>query len=112
MKIKTMNLENKIKWAERKDKNQNPLDFFRENYDSEITRGQLRKKDFSLYQRLRKDGLLDEVPTFNRFIQDPLEYYKQNYQGMTRWQLQKKDSSLYERLRKEGLLGEVPLMKK
>ena len=35
---KNMNLENKIKWAKRKDKNQNPLDFFRENYDSEITR--------------------------------------------------------------------------
>ena len=59
---KNMNLENKIKWAKRKDKNQSPLDFFRENYDSEMTRGQLRKKDSGLYQKLRKDGLLEEIP--------------------------------------------------
>ena len=85
-----MNLENKIKWTERKDKNQNPLDFFRENYDSEITRGQLNKKDQSLYERLRRDGLLEEVPIANRFIKDPLEYYKQNYPGLTRGQLKKK----------------------
>ena len=104
-----MNLENKIKWAERKDKDQNPLDFFRENYDSEMTRGKLKQIDQNLYKRLKKDKLLEGVPFAYRFIQDPLEYYRQNYPGLTRGQLKKKDESLYNRLRRNKLLKEIPL---
>ena len=40
---------------------ENPLEFYRENYPG-MTRGQLGKEDQGLYQRLRRDGLLGEVP--------------------------------------------------
>ena len=90
---------------------QNPLEFYRENYPG-MTRGQLGKEDQGLYQRLRGDGLLEEVPRQRRFVQNPLEFYRENYPGMTRGQLQKEDRGLYQRLTNDGLLGEVPLKQK
>ena len=120
-----MNLENKTKLDEVTEINdivvrnisktsrinkfgQDPLEYYKQNYPG-MTRGKLNKKDQSLYNRLRKDGLLEEVPIANRIIENPLEYYRQNYLGMTRGKLEKKDESLYQRLRKDGLLEEVPL---
>ena len=90
---------------------QNPLEFYRENYPG-MTRGQLQKEDQGLYQRLRRYGLLEEVPRQRRFVQNPLEFYRENYPGMTRGQLQKEDRGLYQRLTNDGLLGEVPLKQK
>ena len=108
MKTKTANLESKVKWADREDKNISPLEFYRQNYDSNMTRGELSKKDAGLYQKLWREGLLEEVPVVeSRFGDDPLEYYRQNYKGMTRGQLQKKDPSLYQKLWRDGLLEEV-----
>ena len=74
-----------------------------------MTRGKLIIINKSLYQRLWEDGLLEKIPVANRIIENPLEYYEQNYPGMTRGKLHKKDQSLYHRLRKECLLEKVPL---
>ena len=106
-----MALEDRVKWVERADKNQNPLDFFRQYYDSSTTRGKLSKQDHSLYQRLRREGLLDQIPLQQEhrdFGTDPMAYYQEHYVGLTRGQLRQQDHSLYERLRREGLLDNVP----
>ena len=55
-------LEDRVRWVKREDKNQNPIDFFREHHAG-LTRGELAKQDPSLYKRLRRDGLLEHVPT-------------------------------------------------
>ena len=101
-------LEERVKWAERVDKNQDPLDFFREQYDTHTTRGKLRVLDNSLYQKLRRDGLLEHVPVSSRFRNDLVAYYQEHYAGLARGELQKQDHSLYQRLWKEGLLDNVP----
>ena len=104
-------LEERVKWAERENKDQDPLDFFREQYDAHTTRGELQKQDRSLYQRLRKDGLLDSVPVQQvrrDFGDNHLAYYQEHYAGLTRGELAKQDPSLYQRLWKEGLLDNVP----
>ena len=122
-----MALEHRIRWIEREDKDIDPLEFFRENYDSGITRTQLSKSDFSLYRTLSRRGLLDDaIPDFDadvakrlgeaarnaehpsKYGDDPVAYYHEHYQGMTRGELHKKDSGLYQRLRRGKLLGEVP----
>ena len=120
-----MNLETRVKWAERTNRKQDPLDFFRKHYDSATTRSQLSKEDNSLYRILSRRGMLDAaIPDFDaeasergrkvriegsRFGENPLEFYRENYPGMARGQLKKEDQGLYRRLWKDGLLGEVPL---
>ena len=105
-------LEERVKWAERGDNSQNPLDFFRQHYDPSTTRGQLAKQDKGLYGRLREDGLLEHVPTSRAekrdFGNNPIAYYKEHNAGLTRGKLKLIDSSLYRRLRKDGLLEYVP----
>ena len=102
-------LEDRVKWAERGDKKQSPLEFFRKHYIAGLTRGQLRKQDSSLYQRLRRDGLLENVPVSRTdFGNDPVAYYQEHHAGLTRGQLQNQDPSLYQRLRRDGLLENVP----
>jgi RHS repeat-associated protein len=74
-----------------------------------LTRSQIPK---GLYERLRKFGLLDEVPlAIDRpiFRGDPVGYYKKHYSGLSRGQLRLENRRLYEQLWREGLLGEVPL---
>ncbi len=117
-------LEDKVKWAEREDKNQNPLEFFRQHYNPGTTRSRLSREDFSLYRILSRRGVLDEaIPDFDieksyrgksierisRFGNDPITYYQQHHAGLTRGQLQKQDPVLYERLRRNGLLENVPV---
>ena len=123
-----MALEHRIRWIEREDKDIDPLEFFRENYDSGITRTQLSKSDFSLYRTLSRRGLLDDaIPDFDadvakrlgeaarnaehpsKYGDDPVAYYHEHYQGMTRGELHKKDSGLYQILWRGKLLGEVPV---
>ena len=120
-----MNLEARVKWVERTDRKKDPLDFFREHYDSSTTRTKLSKEDNALYRILHRRGVLDvAIPDFDaeasengrrarievsRFGQNPLEFYRENYPGMTRGQLGKEDQGLYQRLRGDGLLEEVPL---
>ncbi|MDP3733757.1 MAG: hypothetical protein Q8R37_00880 [Nanoarchaeota archaeon] len=121
-----MNLEDKIKWSKRENKDMNPLDFFREHYDSSITRSRLARKDGGLYRILSNRGLLEQaIPHADQnavergkkkkrhFGDDPLVYlfyYQQHYAGLTRGQLKKKDQSLYCRLRRDGLLSHIPIM--
>ncbi|MEK6872973.1 MAG: hypothetical protein AABW90_03095 [Nanoarchaeota archaeon] len=106
-----MNLENKVKWAERKDRDKDPIEFFKENYPG-MTRSKLAKEDQSLYLTLWKERLLEEVSIASRFGQNPLNYYKQHYKGLTRGQLKEKDPSLYQVLWKGGLLKKVPLKRR
>ena len=56
-----MALEEQVRWAEREQKNADPVEFYREYYGG-LTRGELAEKDNSLYQKLRRNGLLDSIP--------------------------------------------------
>ena len=84
-----------------------PLAEYRARYAG-LTRGELAKRDNALYQRLRRAGLLDHVPTKHRLIDDALAYYRAHYVGLTRGELGKRDPSLYQRLRRQRLLASVP----
>ena len=101
-------LEDIVKWNRYIAQTVNPVDFYKEHYDG-MTRGQLQKQDPRLYRKLRREGLLDLVPTSKRdFGSDPLKYYKERYADITRGQLELQDPNLYRRLRRDGLLGSVP----
>ena len=83
------------------------LAFYRANYKG-MTRGELAQRDNALYQRLRKEGLLEQVPTANRIIKNAIAFYRANYRGMMRGELKRTDESLYRRLRREKKLGQIP----
>jgi hypothetical protein len=91
----------------KRDFGKDPLAYYRERF-SGLTRGELVKRDQSLYRKLRRAGLLAEVPLANRVIDDALDYYSEHYQGLTRGELSKRDPSLYKKLRLEGQLEHVP----
>jgi len=89
-----------------------PVAYYHKHFPG-FTRGQLNKKDFSLYHRLWRDGLLDAVPFAekspkNNYDGNPVAYYQEHYDGFSRAELQKKDRSLYDCLRLVGLLSAVP----
>ena len=106
--LNEMSLEDKVRWGDVWREYDNPLDFLREHHDG-LTRGQLHREDPSLYQRLRKDGLLEHVPTTKAdFSDDPVAYYTEHHDGLTRGELKKEDPNLYQRLRRDGLLEHVP----
>ncbi len=93
------------------------LGFYSQNYAG-LTRGELQEKDPSLYQRIRKAGLLDQIPLHElsesdveEKIQKLLQGYESKYKDLTRGELQEKDPSLYQRIRKAGLLDQIPLQK-
>lgn len=48
-----------------RDLGDDPIAYYTEHHDG-LTRGQLRKEDPSLYQRLRRDGLLEHIPLKQR----------------------------------------------
>jgi len=84
------------------------LAYYREHYEG-VTREQLNKRDSSLYNRLCRDGLIDQVPAKYRMIDDALAYYHEHYEGVTRGQLEQRDRRLYQRLCRDGLRDQVPL---
>ncbi len=91
-----------------------PLAYYRRNYRG-VTRYKLSCLDPSLYNRLRREKLLDNVPTvrtFQDFGDDPLGYYHEHHNGLTRGQLNRDNPGLYNRLRNDGVLSEVPLKHK
>lgn len=100
-------LEEKVRWADREDKNKDPLEFFRENYGNGTRRAELAQQDFALYRILLRKELLD-IAIPSRFGADLLAFYREHYSGMTRGQLYKENRSLYQRLLYAGLLEEVP----
>lgn len=86
------------------------LAYYQKHYPG-MFRGILKAKDPCLYQRLRRDGLIDELPMTiktNKYS-DPLEDYKKNCCGLTRGELKREYKGLYERLREDNLLYKVPL---
>jgi len=112
-------LEKKVRWGDVWREHGKPLEFYHEHY-WRLSRGQLAKEDSSLYQRLRSDGLIKEVPLIKPkrtiiprdFAEDPLAYYKKHYPGLTRGQLEKENAPLYQRLWRDDLLDDVPLTNK
>jgi len=101
----------KTQTSERKKKRKiaDPLAYYHEHY-SGCTRGQLQKKDQSLYQQLRRHDVLREVPVQNgRMFADPIAYYHEHYPKNTRGELRRKDPALYHKLWRKGLLDDIPL---
>ncbi len=98
------------KWADRKDKNADPVEFYRKNY-SGVPRRELYERDSALYQKLERDGLLDIVPNIKRkskYGDDPAAYYEKHYQSMTAGDLIKVDPQLYNALFNRDLHGILP----
>ena len=97
-----------------KEKKKETLREYNESY-SDLSREQLKKEASSLYQRIRKHGLLEYVPLRtdkkDEINQKILQDYKTNHEGKTRGQLQKEVPSLYQRMRNHDLLEHVPLAK-
>ncbi|NOS66963.1 MAG: hypothetical protein HOO67_01185 [Candidatus Peribacteraceae bacterium] len=100
----------KLRLRNPRDFEKDPLEFYRQHYAG-ITRGVLQDVNPSLYQHLRKTGLLNEVPLAARRLigKDPMAYYSQHYAGMTRYEIFQMDHSLYETLRLHKLLKHIPL---
>ena len=51
----------KIPLLPRMDFGEDPVAYYQEHYNG-VTRGELQKQNRSLYNRLRKDGLLENIP--------------------------------------------------
>ncbi|MBI2665891.1 hypothetical protein HYX12_04685 [Candidatus Woesearchaeota archaeon] len=118
-------LEDRVRWTERTNKHQNPIDFFRQHYEPNTTRSQLAREDFTLYKILSRKKLLDDaIPNFDheasktgrmarlgvsKFGNDPVAYYQEHHAGLTRGELARQDPGLYQRLWKDGLLDNVPI---
>lgn len=118
-----MSLEDKVKWVDREDRNQSPLEFFRQHYDTSKTRASLSKTDNSLYAILSKRRLLnDAIPHFDvkasetgkksrtitKYGSDLVDYYNTHYPGLTRAQLMQQDPTFYSRLKKAELVDKIP----
>ncbi|MBW2997221.1 hypothetical protein KY349_02680 [Candidatus Woesearchaeota archaeon] len=89
------------------------VEFYLEHYEG-VPRGSLRRLDPSLYQRMRKEEVLDVVPITRKqkrsrnFGGDYLAYCLEHHPGITRGELKKKDPSLYQILWKNDLLKMIP----
>jgi len=91
---------------------EDPAAYYYEHYEG-FARGELQKENFSLYQRLRNDGLLDIVPLKKPDFDDfPVEYYQEHYAGLSRTELKQTNKGLYNRLSRDGLLEHVALAKR
>ena len=93
-----------------------PLGYYHQNY-SGITRKVLATSCPGLYERLRKEGLLNEVPLTDQkkvhqklspYGEDALAYYRTHHAGETRGEIALNKRGFYERLRKDKLLHKIP----
>ncbi|MDO8656043.1 MAG: hypothetical protein Q7K45_02285 [Nanoarchaeota archaeon] len=100
-------LEDKIRWNQERARTDDPVDFYNAQYPH-LDRGQLRREDRKLYDRLWRDGLLKVVPTSKKYGDNHIAYYKKKYAGISRGQLREKDPSLYQMLWRDGTLERVP----
>jgi len=57
--------------VETRDYGNDPVAYYQEHHPG-LTRGQLQKKDRSLYMRLWREGLLDNVPLKSNNIKDQI----------------------------------------
>jgi len=106
-------LEGTVYWGDVWKEHGEPLEFYHEHHDG-LTRGQLENEDLSLYRRLLRDGLIDEIPLGKvgrprKYGDDPVAYYQEHFPGLTRGQLKNESSGLYNRLWRDGLLKHIPL---
>ncbi len=108
-------LEARVRWAEREDKNQDSWEFYLEYY-KEVTRAHLYILDAPLWYKLKKDGYLQRVPTVKgRSVPwrpwsqiNLLTYLNEHFRDVPRGKLQKLDPAFYQKLRQAGLLRHVP----
>jgi len=89
------------------------VDFYESNYAG-MSRSEVNKADGGFYNKIRKEGFIDEVLPKNKKrsfkgweLQDFKDYMNNNYSGMSRKEVQKADSGFYEKVRKEGFIDEV-----
>ncbi len=86
------------------------IKMYREKYDG-YSRGELKRIDAYLYDRMQALGCLDAVPLqhrLNREIEDPWEYYLRTYGAeCSRTKLQYQDIVLYRLLKESGLLENI-----
>jgi len=94
-------------WSSHRHRDISPLEFLAGSYPG-LTRGELKIVDQNLYQRLRKDGTLSQVPLKTRFGCNPLRYCHETYPGITKKELRKLDRSLYQTLFQKKLLKFIP----
>jgi hypothetical protein len=92
-----------------------PLECFREEYENRnITRGQLKIRDSSLYRALHADKQMDEAIPEKRGVTyrgyaSPLECFRAKFgkRKITRNQLAEKDLGLYKKLCLRGQIAEA-----
>ena len=115
-------LEQRVKWSKREDKNNDPVDFLRENYPENITRSKLAQEDGALYRIISRHGRLDEaIPDYDKRSSEiwretrlratpwglnSRAYFKRHYAHLGRTELRKQVLGLYKRARTEGWLDE------
>ena len=104
-------LETIVATKQRASYGEDALAFYRANYDG-YTPGELRVACKGLYQRLHRDGLLDELPRKEAFGGDPLAAYYDEHAGLTRGQLAVENRALYNALYRLNLHMEIPLKPK
>ena len=115
-------LEQRVKWSKREDKNNDPVDFLRENYPETITRSKLADEDPTLYRIISRHNRLDEaIPDYDKRSSETWRetrlnvtpwglnsraYFKRHYAHLGRTELRKQVLGLYKRARTEGWLDE------
>ena len=103
-----MSLDGKVRWADREDPYDDPIDFYQRMYGG-LTRGKLQLVDPALYMNLLRSGRIEEVPILSIIPKDMLiEYCRAHYPGLSRGELQRVNKTLYMRLFREGMLSNIP----
>lgn len=105
----------KIPIVEKENYGDDLLKFYYENFPH-IPKKELSKNHPGFYRRLQREGLLSEIPSLpsgrrSRYGENPLEFYKEHYDGVTRGKLLLVDHGLYQALKNKGSLENVPLMR-
>ncbi|MDP4012066.1 MAG: hypothetical protein Q8R00_00460 [Candidatus Nanoarchaeia archaeon] len=99
--------------------NDDPILYYKSNYKG-VTRLALKRQKASLYELLRRRGLMEGVPIVNTplietintdYKGNPILYYKSNYKGVTRGPLKKLNPGFYKILKELGLLSQIPTQK-
>lgn len=91
------------------------LQYYHKHYEG-LTRTELANTDRSLYNALRRRGLLSDIPVVDghqewAYMTDAelLRYYHAHYEGVSRGKLALIDKSFYGALQRRGLLHHIPL---
>ena len=114
------------RWAEREDKQEDPVTFFHKYYSPQIGRSQLSRTDNALYRSLLRSGSLEEaIPDvdidavytgwrggsqkpYRETDDELLQRYQADHAGLSRGDLSSVNPSLYHKIRRRGLLNQIP----